>query len=258
MKEKMIQYKWILAIVGIVILNFGWIIYTKGQMKQGILIEDRPIEPVAITTVEEQVQTQNVSEITSNNIEVSLEEPKLEVLPNTEEAEKNAQVPVYICGEVLRAGVYYVEQDAIINDVIECAGGLTREADETLINLASPIRPNEKIIVPKQGEEIDKNEDSYENRERIETLPSSESNLHTTTIQSEMSRMESAHTSGLININSATKSELMSLSGIGEVKAQAIIAYREEQGGFKNIEEIMQISGIGEKTFEKLKPLITT
>ena len=64
--------------------------------------------------------------------------------------------------------------------------------------------------------------------------------------------------SGLVNINTATKEQLMTLNGIGAVKAEAIIAYRQEKGRFDSIDEIMQISGIGDKTFEKIKQFITT
>ncbi len=267
MKEKLIQYKWQLAVIGIVILNIGWMIYNNKQVQEGVLIEEAPVEQTVVSDLPKELKENTASDSVVQEMMITTEEIELEAssqleqseaLKASESLEKVSQVPVYICGEVINAGVYYVDQDAIINDVIACAGGLTRDADATVINLASPIQPNEKIIIPKQGEEIDKLEDSYENRERIETLPSSYSNLQSGNSNSSGYTSCSTSQTGLVNINTATKAELMGLSGIGEVKALAIIAYRQEQGGFKNIEEIMQISGIGEKTFEKLKPFITT
>ena len=263
MKEKMIQYKWPLMMIGIIILNIVWIIYDKQQMKNGILIEHIPMASASppVMVEEESVllmsnESKDKSEtIPTNQISINAQS-EAETLKVNED--KDEEVPIYICGEVCRAGVYYVKQDAIINDVIKCAGGLTREADATAINLASPIQANEKIIIPRQGEEIDKLEDSYENRERIETLPDSQSNLQSIKAPTSENSTSDNQSTKLININTATKDELMSLSGIGEVKAESIITYRQEQGGFKNIEELMQVSGIGEKTFEKLKLFITT
>lgn len=257
MKEKMIQYKWPLVIIAIVLLNIGWIIYDNNQMEKGILIEEAPNRSIMTSQTEEK-EIPLATELPSEEQIISTQAISPNEQPQSEVLEVALQVPVYICGAVLNPGVYYVDQDAIVNDVIQCAGGLTREADETVINLASPIQPNEKIIIPKQGQEIDKTEDSYENRERIETLPTSESNLQTSKTDSSTHNTNTINSNGLVNINTATQNELMSLNGIGEVKAQAIITYRNEQGGFKSIEEIMQISGIGEKTFEKIKPFITT
>lgn len=264
MKEKMIQYKWPILMIALVVLNIGWMIYDKQQKQEGILIEEISIESTDTVEKEQDVyllDTENdtyidkhINEQVSNSVE-SVQEIKT---IQSEVAETVKQVPIYICGEVTHEGVYYVAPDAIIDDVIECAGGFTRDADRTVINLASPIRPNEKIIIPKQGQEIDKIEDSYENRERLETLTSSEYNIQSNSVSSTSNEINTRTNSERVNINTATKNELMNLTGIGEVKAEAIIAYRQEQGGFKNIEEIKQISGIGQKTFEKLKQFITT
>lgn len=241
MKEKIQQYKWIIIIACILILNIGWMIYDRQQVNDGILIEENTNTKVEQPTPYELGQAKEIDEEENT--------AKLEAVTKSEQVQK---VPIYICGEVLNPGVYYVASDAIINDVIICSGGLTPDADHTAINLASPIQPNEKIIVPKQGEEIDKSVDSYENRERIETVPSSQLTSQPSPNTSSASQNE------LININTATKEELMTLNGIGEAKAAAIIAYRQENGGFKSIDEMMQISGIGEKTFDKIKQFITT
>ena len=147
-------------------------------------------------------------------------------------SEKALLVPVYICGAVYKPGVYEVEETAILNDILLLSGGLTKEADLNQINLAQAIRSNEKIYIPKIGEEIDKMPNSYENEER-------------------------AKTSTLINVNQADQIELMTLPGIGEVRAEQIVQYREQHGPFLAIEDIMNVSGVGNKIYEGLQGFIT-
>ncbi|MBQ1273837.1 MAG: helix-hairpin-helix domain-containing protein [Cellulosilyticum sp.] len=270
MKEKVMQYKWIIMIICIIVLNIGWSLYSKQQSNNQFCIEEQTADSKEITQSKETTNSQEVTQSQEvvkvdgcNNNEKQLEENVDIVQSETPkeatkeditlvQAQEPKEVPIYICGEVLNPGVYYVSTNAIINDVIICSGGMTRQADATAINLASPIVPNEKIIIPKQGEEFDKSLDSYENRERIETLPSSQ-------LTSQPSKSASADSQNkLININTATKEELMTLNGVGEVKAEAIIVYRQENGAFESIDEMMQISGIGKKTFDKIKQFITT
>ena len=238
MKKKLLQYKWSIAVLSVVVLSIGVTFYGNTQLKDGVLIED-----------DGETQIQTIEQSSNQIVEEGLDVEN-QVESNVDIDDKK-QVPVYICGAVQTPGVYYVSQDAIINDVVEKCGGFTSDADIISINLASPILANEKIIIPKQGEKIDKFEDSYENRERIETLPGSQ-------LTSQSSKVEPSDNNKLININTATKEQLMTLNGIGETKAEAIIVYRQENGEFKSIDEIMEISGIGEKTFEKLKQFITT
>lgn len=259
MKEKIIHYKWIILVITIVILNLGWNLYTNKSFSQEVIIKENKedeginqVQSLSDTQVVDQSESEEevVQSIASFGLETTASELTANALEEVDEVP--TQVPIYICGEVMQPGVYYVEAHAIVNDVVEMSGGFTRDADSTAINLASPVQPNEKIIIPKQGEQIDKSEDSYENRERVETLPSSQS------VSQSLAVVSNEIKSGLININTATKEQLMTLNGIGAVKAEAIIVYRQENSGFKSIDEIMQISGIGEKTFEKIKQFITT
>ncbi len=157
--------------------------------------------------------------------------------------QEKAKVPVYICGEVIHPGVYYMEEGAIIDDLLKLCGGLTPEAAPYYLNLASPIIPNEKIVVPKEGEQIDKFINSYENREEYTAQQGKQDTL---------SKEDSK-----VNINTANVVELQTLPGIGQVKAEAIINYRQENGTFQSLEELLEVSGIGDKTLEKLKALIT-
>ncbi|MGL4738676.1 MAG: helix-hairpin-helix domain-containing protein [Cellulosilyticaceae bacterium] len=139
------------------------------------------------------------------------------------------EVPVYVCGAVNQAGVYHVKLPGIIQDVITLAGGMTMEADVDALNLAAPLVGNEKIYVPMEGEVV-------EERPTIGTI---------------------TNTTGKININTADQNTLESLPGIGPAKAKQIMDYRQSYGTFKAIEALQDVSGIGTKTFEGLKDLIT-
>lgn len=283
MKDKMMEiiktHKGLLCILFVVILNIGWMAYNRNLSKDGISItardqdyqmnlQDHALEEQGRLLNESSQTQQEVASLNENgkpkvkidykNQQIIDEEAALTVsntgisLIETPLNLENSKVPIYICGAVMKPGVYYVASDAIINDVVKLAGGLTRLADDSIINLASTIQPNEKIIIPTQGEEIDKSENSYENRERNGIFPNTE--IENNSSLNTVSGMQN----NIININTATKEQLMTLSGIGEVKAEAIIAYRQESGGFKSTDEMIQVSGIGKKTFEKIKQFITT
>lgn len=136
---------------------------------------------------------------------------------------------IHIAGEVARPGVYPIEKGEILQDVIEEAGGLTSKADISQVNLALKLEDEMKITIPEIGASQD-------------TVPNA--------------LIEAGNTSGSkININAASKEELMSLPSIGDVRAEAIIQYREKVP-FRKIEDIMNVSGIGEKTFEGIRDLI--
>lgn len=271
MKEKILKNKMVIGIGIIIILNVLWLSHTQDITQKGTLIQDEGNQlemecgnaSQSIPEAQENLITEPKIDVTQDKlfdqeastkqeVTTSLEQKSMDEAKMEEARPVVTQVPIYICGEVLQPGVYEVASTAIINDVVKKAGGLTREADLTAINLASPVQPNEKIIIPKEGQEIDKLEDSYENRERNETLPSAQPAMESPI------DVSNERLSGLVNINTATKEQLMTLNGIGAVKAEAIIAYRQEKGRFDSIDEIMQISGIGDKTFEKIKQFITT
>lgn len=150
------------------------------------------------------------------------EEPK-----ETDAAKEDAVICVYVCGEVISPGVYEFPAEARIGEAVEAAGGMTEEAASAWLNLAEHMTDGQKIEVP--------------SKERAEEL------------LEESAREEK----GLINLNTASKEQLMTLRGIGESKAEDIVNYREQQGGFRTLEELMQIPGIKEGVFEKIKDQIT-
>lgn len=141
--------------------------------------------------------------------------------------EEASSVCVYVCGEVMKPGVYELTAKSRIGEAIEAAGGMTEEAASTWLNLAEHVTDGQKIEVPSKEEA----KELVLEREQQE--------------------------SGLINLNTATAEQLMSLSGIGESKAEDILNYRKQHGDFQTIEDLMQIPGIKERVFEKIKDQIT-
>ncbi|MEG2247140.1 MAG: ComEA family DNA-binding protein, partial [Peptostreptococcaceae bacterium] len=152
---------------------------------------------------------------------------------------KKSEITVEIKGEVKTPKVYTLEEGAIINDLIEKAGGLTSEANISNINRAKILKNEDLIIVG--------NINSLEENIKVEGSNSG-------VITSVNSGGES---SGTININTATSGELMNIDGVGEKTAQKIIDYREENGAFKTIEDIKNVDRIGDKTFENMKDQIS-
>lgn len=144
--------------------------------------------------------------------------------PRSEETSEGGSVCVYVCGAVVHPGVYYLSPEARVYEAVEAAGGFAQDADADAVNLAECIFDTEQIYIPTEG---------------------GEDHLSL-----------SSRSDGLVNINTATAEELMTLPGIGQSKAADIIAYRKGFGGFSSIEEITNVSGIGEATFERLKDLI--
>ena len=155
---------------------------------------------------------------------------------DVENSEKSG-IYVYICGEVINPGVYELSGDSRIYEAVDAAGGFTENAARECVNLASKVSDGMQITI-------------Y-NREEAASLPADNASVGGNAGKSGTSG------SGLVNLNTATKEELMTLKGIGESKAEDIIRYREKSGGFKKIEDIMKISGIKEAGFQKIKDNIT-
>ncbi|MCQ2513090.1 MAG: helix-hairpin-helix domain-containing protein [Lachnospiraceae bacterium] len=132
-------------------------------------------------------------------------------------------VCVHVCGSVATPGVYYLEEGSRIHEAVELAGGLTEEAAGQSINLAETLKDGEQIYIPS----LEEMENGYE-------MP----------------------TDGLVNINTAEIDELKTLPGIGDIKAEAIISYRESNGDFSNIQEITNVEGIKDSSYEKIKDYI--
>ena len=140
---------------------------------------------------------------------------------------------VDIGGEVMKPGVYEVSDGTRLFEVIDKAGGLTEDADIDGINRAETVQDGQKIMIGRHGENPDENRDSY--------------SANNVTDSGE----------GKVNINTADAAALQTIPGIGPSKADRIIEYRESEGKFNEIDDIKNISGIGNKTFESIKEYIT-
>ena len=151
-----------------------------------------------------------------------------------------AQVLVDVKGAVLHPGVYALNEEERIIDAVNLAGGYTSNADTQLINHAQKVQDEMVIYIPAQGEKLDEVTSSFISMPAAGTATSG-----------------SSAKDGKINLNQADEAALTTLSGIGPSKAQSIIAYREENGGFQSIEDLKKVTGIGEKTYEKLKDSIS-
>lgn len=156
----------------------------------------------------------------------SVEKTTTEYVEENIDTEETEMIPVYVCGAVNNPGVYYVCKGALKIDALEAAGGLCTDADDTKVNLAQTVTSGERIYFPYIGQN---NEEISEDKDEL---------------------------SEGLDINSATKEELMTLPGIGSNKAEDIIAYREENGGFTDVSDIMNVDGIKEGVYNKIKDSI--
>lgn len=148
-----------------------------------------------------------------------------------EENVTTSEIYVHICGEVNTPGVYIVKENSRLIDLVELAGGLTKDATNS-VNLAQIVSDGQRIEILSVEDE--------KNLLKNNSIPE-----------------ENKISSNLVNINTATINELMTLTGIGSSKAKSIISYRDSNNGFKSIEELMNIEGIKEGVFNKIKDSIT-
>ena len=157
------------------------------------------------------------SEVSSEVLSISVTESQTEPI----------KIYVHICGEVNNPGVYELTQGSRIFEAVDAAGGFTEEAAQASLNLAQVVSDEEQIVILTQEEAEEK------------------------------ARLEREQEAGIVNLNTASKEQLMTLTGIGESRAEDIIRYRQESGGFQTIEEIMNVPGIKESAYLKIKDSIT-
>ena len=177
----------------------------------------------AIKLIDIYYQNNNNEEITIQNVLTTEDEP---------EKIENEIIKVYVTGEVKNQGVIELEQGSRIVDAIEKAGGQTEEANLKNVNLAYELEDGQKIYIPNKSEE-NTNEITDDG---VTEIDSKENDT--------------------ININKANEKELQELNGIGESLASSIIKYREDNGKFKNIEDLKNVPGIGESKFSNIKEKI--
>lgn len=176
-------------------------------------------------------------------LELISEEKEEEINKNVENnSEEKEEIVVHIAGEVKKPGIVRIKDGSRIADIIEQAGGLTDQANLTNINLAYIVEDGQKITIPSKQEQEVKEYISNQSGEGV-----IQENPEINTIQNATIKNTK------VNINKATKEELQSLSGIGESTAQKIIDYRKENGEFKQIEDLKNVSGIGDAKYNAIK-----
>lgn len=194
-------------------------------------------------------------EIIINDLPISMDSTNEEVEEEKEEFIEPVYYKVDIKGAIKKPGVYNIKENSRVIDVINLAGGLNKNADTTYINLSKKVFDEMVIIIYTKEKISDIKKHLEEEKQIVQKLK--EENTNDPLVQNTEEEEENETTIKLISINTATKEEFMTLNGIGEKKALDIINYIEENGPFKAVEEIMNVPGIGEALFAKIKDYIT-
>lgn len=213
----------ILALLAIIIIIFG-ITYVKSGFKE---LNKNDTESIFVDNTE------------STDIAVNKNKKgKNDNIANNKEGTvpaKDKKIVVEVKGEVKKPDVYTLDENSIVKDLIETAGGLTEEADLNNINRAKKLQDHEVVYIANKNETV-----------------KGEQNINANTNSSKDTVNKK------VNINNAALEELKTIKGVGDAKAKSIIEYREQNGGFKTIEDIKNVKGIGDKMFEKIKEQIET
>ena len=224
-------------VIGIIIVLFITVsvsLLTYGKNRNNVFKDEYMqnifIDEDNISIEKENNNTDYLKETQEDNNEVFIESSTENSNLKTN---SNNTIVVEIKGEVMNPDVYTLNEGSIIKDLIEIAGGLTENADISNINRAKEIKNHELIVIRNIN---DPNIEGKDEAKYNETNEESDD--------------------GKISINDSDLSKLKEIPGIGDVKANAIILYREKNNGFKSIDELKNIDGIGEKTFEKIKDSI--
>lgn len=220
------KYKY-LILSGVVILMMiiaGVMVYLFGDKKEEV-VEDAIKEEVAVV------------------------EPKVDIL----EEEKEESITIDIKGEVKTPGVYELPLNSRVIDAINISGGLTNKADTSDINLSKILKDENVIVISNKYS----NQTTKYTKKETSVVNNASTSKDNVVSSSNSSDTNTNKTNDKVSINTATKEQLMNLNGIGESKANDIIAYRNQNGLFKSIEDIKKVSGIGDKLFDKIKDHIT-
>ena len=220
---------------------------TRFNKKQKIIIGIF-IVVVAIVAIYYSYKQENNFLEEAENLEI--ENQAKEGAEESEETTEKEKIIVHISGAVQNEGIVELESGSRVADAIEKAGGLKENAYMDEINLAYQLEDGEKIHIPTVEEQKEK--ENQESKVENESATGSDG----TTSRSSNSSINNG-SQIKININTATEEELDTLPGIGPSTATKILDYRKEKGKFKTIEEIKEVSGIGESKYEKIKDKIT-
>ena len=225
MKEKILAYVKdnclfvsVIAVLMVIFCFFLWMTYGAGNSMEA---ETSYTDVTALSTSSSKQSSQSLSEASSQS--------------KTEGSEKDkSKVTVDVKGAVANPGVYTLKASARVTDAIKAAGGMTEDADAKSVNLAASLSDEEVVYVATKDE-------------NLSVLGQSG------TGQVSDKGGQTSAKDGKINLNTATAEELQTISGIGAKRAEDIIAYRESHGGFQSVDDLKNVSGIGDKTLDKIR-----
>lgn len=214
--------------------------FSNHCIKKGVFLYLFLILTVVILTAcgssQNEILLKQVEQTTDNSLD-----DQVTTVVQQKESEKTDEVLlyVYVCGAVKHPDVYALVDGSRVNDAVKKAGGFLKTADRNGINLAERVMDGQQIYIPKEGE----------------SLKNDEVGLNHGTQQSDVIKQD-GQGGDKVDLNTATKEQLMTLPGIGASKAGAILTYREEHGRFQTIEELKEIRGIKDGVFQNIKDLI--
>ncbi|WP_281164926.1 helix-hairpin-helix domain-containing protein [Liquorilactobacillus sicerae] len=188
--------------------------------------------------------------------EIKLTKTKSSTKVASTAAKSNSQAKAFyvdIKGAVEKPGVYRTTTQQRVNDIVLAAGGFLTNADQNQVNLSLKLYDQQIIYIPFKGEIQDQSLPTTIEQTPTEAATASSSAVTVSSAESS----DSTTTTAKFDLNTATKEQLMQINGIGEKKAELIINFRQEHGQFKQLDELKDISGIGDKTFEVLKENLT-
>lgn len=226
--EKMKEYKILigLSLIGLIIAGFFMI---NGQSSRRSNVAELAQETVTSSGAE----SEKISIGTKKNSQKEKAEPQ------TSSSAESEFLTVDVKGAVKNPGIYQLKKTSRINDAIQKAGGLTTDADSKSINLAQKLTDEAVVYVATMGE----------NAASVSSNTGQSSTSGTSEVASQKGNK--------VNLNTADLSELQTISGIGQKRAQDILDYREANGKFNSVDDLKNVSGVGAKTLEKLKEYVT-
>ena len=228
-KDFLLENKKYVLIAGVAIIAFFLYLHqSQGEQESGNnIVKSEPKVVNSTSSVKQDLDDKKQKESTSVN-------------------QKTSEVTCDIGGAVKNKGVYTLKNGARLNELIMAAGGLSRNAQLKNVNRALILKDQDKIHIPYRGEKVRGNQIVLSVNESSNSSANNASSEETPDAKEQ-------EKSSKVNINTANAQELQKLNGIGEKKAELIVAYRQKNGQFASIEDIKQISGIGDKTFAALK-----
>lgn len=176
--------------------------------------------------------SQNQEQLLMENAVGQVSEEATSTFQEATSEEMESELVVDVKGAVRQPGIYTLESGSRVNDAIQAAGGFSEQADPTSINLAKKVTDEHVIYVASKEE----------NRSIVSNVAATE---------------EQTGHAEKVNLNTATESELRTISGVGAKRAADIIAYREANGKFKSVDDLHHVSGIGDKMMESMRPYVT-